>query len=210
MLDIPTILKIMGVSASGAFAPGPLTASSTTLGAKGGWKVGLRLAFGHTIVEFPLVILIAYGLGTIFQIPWIKFFLGLVGGIFLLFFGWLTVRDALYVNSVNFQAVKPKYNSAFFIGIVLTLFNPYFLAWWIGIGSTLMMEALTSINFFAVVFFYLAHVWLDYFWLILISAIGSTSRINLKLYKFILTALSLMIFYFGIKMIVSTVFGIYI
>jgi len=210
MLDISIILKIMSVSASGAFAPGPLTASSTTLGAKGGWKAGLRLAFGHTIVEFPLVIIIAYGLGTIFQIPWIKFSLGLVGGLFLLFFGWLTVRDALHVKSTDFQAIKPKYNSAFFVGVVLTLFNPYFLAWWIGIGSTLMMEALTSISLFAVVVFYLAHVWLDYFWLILMSTIGSTSRINLKLYRFILAALSLMIFYFGIKMITSTVFGIYL
>jgi threonine/homoserine/homoserine lactone efflux protein len=202
------ILKIMSISASGAFAPGPLTASSTTLGAKGGWKVGLRLALGHTIVEFPLVILIAYGLGTIFQIPLIKFSLGLVGGLFLLFFGWLTLRDALHVNSNNFQVLKPKHNSAFFIGIVLTLFNPFFLAWWIGIGSTLMIEALTSISLFAVVIFYLAHVWLDYFWLILISTIGSASRINLKLYRLILAALSLMIFYFGITMIVSIIFGI--
>ena len=208
MLDISLILKIIIVSASGAFAPGPLTASSTTLGARSGWKAGLRLALGHTIVEFPLVIAIAYGLGTIFQIPSVRFSLGLVGGLFLLFFGWTTVRDILHVKSTDFQNVKPKYNSAFFVGIVLTLFNPYFLAWWIGIGSTLMMEALTSISLFAVVVFYLAHVWLDYFWLILISTIGSASRINLRLYKLILAVLSLMIFYFGINLIVSTIFAI--
>jgi len=49
---------------------------------------------------------------------------------------------------------------------------------------------------------------LDYFWLILISTIGSASRINLRLYKLILAVLSLMIFYFGINLIVSTIFAI--
>ncbi|MGD0329042.1 MAG: LysE family transporter [Nitrososphaeria archaeon] len=206
MFDLSVLLKIIIVSASGALVPGPLTASATTLGVKNGWKAGLRIAFGHTLVEFPLVISIAYGLETIFQIPSIKFFLGLVGGSFLLFFGCLTVKDALYVRSSDFQNTKSKHNSSLFVGVILTLFNPYFIAWWLGVGSTLMMQVLTSISLFVVIVFYLAHVWLDYVWLMFISTVGSASKINLKLYKIILIVLSIIIFYFGINLITSTIF----
>lgn len=205
MLDLAVILKIIGVSASGAFAPGPLTASSITLGAKNGWKAGLGMAVGHTIVEFPLVLAIAFGLSTFFQINVVKMLLGAVGGIFLIFFGSLTLKDALHIRTLNTSNDKLRYGSSILTGIFLTAFNPYFIAWWISIGTALLLEAVAVVTLSIIVVFYIAHVWLDYFWLILMSKIGSFSKINLKVYKIILLILSIMIFYFGIDLLYKVI-----
>ena len=204
LMDLPMILKIISVSASGALAPGPMTASSVAMGAKNGWKAGLGIAFGHTLVEFPFVLITAYGLGTFFQIFWVRTLLGLAGGLFLLFFGFLAVRDIISVKGFDTPNSKPKYNSAITLGIMLTLFNPYFLAWWIGVGAPLLMEALTTISLATLMIFYLAHVWLDYSFLMIISAIGSVPKKNLRIYKIILASLAIMILYFGVEMIVNT------
>jgi len=202
VLDISILLKIVSVSASGAFAPGPLTASSITLGAKSGWKAGLGMAFGHTLVEFPLVLAIAFGLSAFFQTGAVRVFLGVVGGLFLLFFGFLTLKDALYIKGVYLSKDnRPRYESSILMGVFLTAFNPYFIAWWIGVGTALLLESVAVVSLTVVVLFYLAHVWLDYFWLILMSKIGSFSKINLKVYKIILFALALMIFYFGVELL---------
>ncbi|MEM3786736.1 MAG: LysE family transporter [Nitrososphaeria archaeon] len=201
MLNVAVLLKIIGVSASGALAPGPLTASSVAVGTKEGWKGGLNIAFGHMIIEFPLVLAIAFGLGSFFQISFIRLTLGFVGGIFLLFFGFLTLKDALHVKAFSSPKASSKYNSSILIGVALTAFNPYFIAWWISVGTALLLESLTVITLPAIILFYLAHVWLDYFWLILMSKVGSFSKINLKFYKIILIALAIMILYFGIELL---------
>lgn len=204
MLDATVLLKIMGVSASGAFAPGPLTASSITLGAKNGWKAGLGIALGHTLIEFPLVIALAFGLGTFFQMQGIRTLLGIIGGFFLLFFGLLTFKDAVHIREFSSSRNGLRYESSVLIGVFLTAFNPYFIAWWMSVGTTLLLESVTSITLSVIFLFYIAHVWLDYFWLILMSKIGSFSKINFKIYRFILFALSLMIFYFGIELLYKT------
>ncbi|MCX8189191.1 MAG: LysE family translocator [Nitrososphaeria archaeon] len=207
MFDVSVLLKIIGVSASGALAPGPLTASSVAVGAKESWKGGLNIALGHTIIEFPLVLAIAFGLGSFFQISFVKLTLGFVGGVFLLFFGYLTLKDALKVKEFSSSNVTPKYNSSIFVGIALTAFNPYFIAWWISVGSALLLESVSVITLSAIILFYLAHVWLDYFWLILMSKVGSFSKINLKVYKIILILLAVMIIYFGTELIYKILLG---
>ncbi len=96
MLGPDFIIKVIVISASGALAPGPLTASAASLGARMGWRAGINEAIGHMTVELPLVLAIAYGLHYIFQIPIISTTFGIVGGgAFLLFFAYLTLRDAL-------------------------------------------------------------------------------------------------------------------
>lgn len=201
-MDFSFAIKVITISASGALAPGPLTASSIALGAKGSWKTGVNIAIGHTIVELPLVLLIAYGVGMFLVQPWIKTTLGLAGGLFLIFFAILTFKDALNPK-IMVSSKSEGYKSAIAIGVGLSLFNPYFIAWWIGIGSPLILEVFKDLSFVSLMLFYIVHVWLDYVWLAFTSSIGSASRINIKVYKVILLALAVMVLYFGVEMIVK-------
>jgi len=201
VLGTDFIIKVIVISASGALAPGPLTASAASLGARMGWKAGLNEAIGHMTVELPLVLAIAYGLHYVFQIPIVSAVFGIIGGAFLLFFAYLTLKDALRGN-FNISDV-PKYGSAIIAGAALSLFNPYFIAWWIGVGTPLIMEAFQSMFLIGIVILYVSHVWLDYAWLTLMASLGSVSRLKVSVYRVLLIVLALAIVYFGISMIIS-------
>ena len=56
--------EVILVSASGVLSPGPLFFTNIIYGSKQGVTAGIKIAFGHTIVEFPLVIALALGLFT--------------------------------------------------------------------------------------------------------------------------------------------------
>ncbi|MGC8607153.1 MAG: LysE family transporter [Vulcanisaeta sp.] len=203
MLDPGFIIKVIIISASGALAPGPLTASAVSLGARVGWRAGLNEAVGHMTVELPLVITIAYGLHCIFQIPIVSTVFGIIGGAFLLFFAYLTLKDALRSN-FSISDV-PKYSSAIITGAALSLFNPYFIAWWIGVGTPLIMEAFQSMYLIGIAILYVSHVWLDYAWLTLMASLGSVSRLKVSVYRALLIILAIAIANFGISMIISLV-----
>ena len=202
MLGVDFILKVIIISASGALAPGPLTASAASLGARGGWRAGFNEAVGHMAVELPLVLAVAYGLHYIFEIPTIEIAFGLISGAFLLFFAYLTFRDALKGPDMK---DPPRYGSAIITGAALSLFNPYFIAWWISIGTPLIMEAFQAMYLAGIAILYTSHVWLDYAWLTLIASLGSLSKVKATVYKALLTALAIAITYFGITMITNTI-----
>jgi threonine/homoserine/homoserine lactone efflux protein len=47
--------EVILVSASGVLSPGPLFFINIIFGSKQGFTGGIKIAFGHTIVEFPFV-----------------------------------------------------------------------------------------------------------------------------------------------------------
>ncbi len=201
MLEL--LLKVTIISISGALAPGPLTAAIASAGLKKGWKAGIQASLGHTVVELPLVILIALGATTIFKHPRANFIIGILGSGFLLLFGLLTIRDAFLTN-LKELAIKDKSPSPIIIGIALTGLNPYFIIWWIGIGTPLIAEAALKAGIFGIILLYLFHIWLDYGWLTLVATFASLGRVRTKLYRIILLVLGVIIIWFGINLFIKT------
>ena len=197
------LFKVVVISTSGALAPGPLTAAIASAGLKKGWKAGIQASLGHTIIELPLVILIALGVTTIFKNPKANFVIGILGSIFLFLFGIFTIRDAIKTNPKE-QTIKEKTPPPILIGIALTGLNPYFIIWWIGIGTPLISEAVAKAGFIGVGLLYIFHVWLDYGWLTLIAALSSLGRVQTKVYRIILFALGLVVIWFGVEMLIKT------
>ena len=60
--------EVILVSASGVLTPGPLFFINIIYGSKQGVTAGIKIAFGHTMIEFPLVITLALGLFTFSQV----------------------------------------------------------------------------------------------------------------------------------------------
>ena len=56
--------EVILVSASGVLSPGPLFFINIIYGSKQGITGGIQIAFGHKMVEFPLVITLALGIFT--------------------------------------------------------------------------------------------------------------------------------------------------
>src|SRR3989304_8765366 len=80
-VDIFTLVaEVVGVTASGALAPGPLLVKNVTEGTRSGAKSGFAFAVGHTVVEFSLVLVLALGLLTVADQPVVELVIGFGGG----------------------------------------------------------------------------------------------------------------------------------
>jgi threonine/homoserine/homoserine lactone efflux protein len=193
------IATVVVVSASGALSPGPLTVATATLGAKRGWRAGLLVTLGHAIVELPLVILIGLGLFVALGNVTISSALALAGGCFLLFFGFLTLKDALKLKLPSKAEARGLYENPVLVGLVLSALNPFFIVWWFGVGTPLIYEALSLWGFQGIALMYVSHVWLDFAWLPVVAYLTSFGRLNMKFLRALLLALAIAVIFFGIS-----------
>lgn len=130
------IMEVEAITLSGALSPGPLTVSAASLGIKSGKKAGFLISLGHMTFELPLVLLIAAGVSIVAQS--FRSILSLIGGIFLLYFAFTQLRS-LRKASIDISEGK---GNAFLAGIMLTALNPYFIVWWLTVGTKLVMDSM--------------------------------------------------------------------
>jgi len=85
------------VSASGALSPGSLTLAAITLRSRRGWRAGLLVALGHTLVEVPYVALLFYSLSAAVEVlsGAVGDVLTVAGSAVVVYFAALTVVGAL-------------------------------------------------------------------------------------------------------------------
>lgn len=188
------ILKVIAVSSSGALAPGPLSAATAAIGVNRGWKGGFIVSSGHLAVELPLVILIAFFISNSGQIEEIMKPLAMLGGFFLLLFGYLTIRSAFGMNEI---AEGEQKFSPFLTGVALSALNPFFIAWWAGVGSALISEAIMLFGLTGILILFASHIWIDFAFLSILACVTSFKGLTLRAYKFLLLFLGILVLFFG-------------
>lgn len=194
---LPFIFKVVVISSSGALAPGPLTAATAAIGLKRGWKGGFWVSVGHAAVELPLVILIATGVAVALTQPAAVSLLSIAGGAMLIFFAFMTAKSAFSKAEERSESSA----SPFSTGVALSALNPFFIAWWAGIGAVLISEALSLWGYAGIAVLYLSHVWLDFAWLILLAHITSLAIFSTRTYRVLLISLAALVFLFGVDFI---------
>ena len=204
------IAEVVFITSSGALSPGPLSIATFSEGAKRGWISGFFAALGHTAVELPLVILLAIGLSSTVAIEENRKLIALLGGISLLIYSTLELIGAIKMwRGKSEMKTKTGYRGGFYVGIVLSALNPFFLAWWATVGVKLIADALLLFRqslVISVAILYLSHVWIDYAWLTFLSYLGyKGKKLGLKKMAIILSISSAILAYFGVEFIVSAV-----
>jgi threonine/homoserine/homoserine lactone efflux protein len=159
------LLNVLGISLSGALAPGPVTAAAIGMGSRNRFA-GVLMALGHGIVEFPLMILLALGVGGLLTWPSVSIAIGLIGGGFLLFLGIQMFRGLAAAETGGAGSARGGPLTA---GIVLSAGNPYFLIWWATAGLFLITKARTDFGIWAFVLLALVHWSCDLIWLSTLS-----------------------------------------
>ncbi len=190
------------ISLSGVMAPGPITAVTIGKGSKSS-SAGALIAVGHGIVEFPLMLAIFYGFGYLLNLPYLKSAIGLVGGLFLLIMGFSMFRS---ITPVEVNPNKEN-RSPVIDGIALSLVNPYFLIWWVTIGATLILRAV-KFGRIGLITFALVHWLCDFFWYYFLSVLAFTGGqfFGKKFQKIVFVTCGFILFFFGGKFILSSVF----
>ena len=200
-------LQVILVSTSGVLSPGPLFFINILYGSKYGSFVGLKIASGHAIVEFPLIIALSYGLYSFsytLQLSDVIFkVIGLIGGIFLLLFAILQIISILKNKSTNSQVItNPKFNmkNPILAGFIFTILNPFFLVWWLTIGSKLISDSVINFGIVeGISIIFLSHIWMDYFWLWFTAFMINKGKfvIKEKVYRIFVFAISVILGIYG-------------
>jgi threonine/homoserine/homoserine lactone efflux protein len=163
MAFLSFLLQTVGISLSGVMAPGPITAVTVGKGNQSP-HAGAKIAIGHGVVEFPLMLALYFGFGELIEYWPVKTAIGLIGGIFLFWMG-LGMLKSIKVSVTSAHEMR----SATAAGIMLTLGNPYFLIWWVSVGAFLVLRAM-EFGLFGFIIFALIHWLCDFFWLYFLSA----------------------------------------
>ena len=190
------------ISASGVMSPGPLFAANVMYGLREGKISGVKMAVGHTIVEFPLILLLGVGLFSIESIPEIRTVITILGAVGLFAFAILQIRS---VTKQKFNLETRSGQGPFVAGIFLSALNPFFIIWWLTIGLVLISESIQNFGIIGIVILFLFHIWMDYVWLFTIAIFSSKAKnyLSKRNFKIIIIGLSVVLIYFGIDFLLK-------
>jgi threonine/homoserine/homoserine lactone efflux protein len=204
---ITLVVTVVFVTASGALALGPLLFATISHGTRLGVKSGLMFAIGHTLIEFALVMALASGLLTVANEPIAKVVIGIAGGIVLIAFGALQIRSSLLFRPERVRSKPANTRNLLFIGLAFTGLNPFFIVWWLTVGSNLILISLEFASIAGVIFMYVCHVWMDYVWLMIVAHLArvGTNIAGFKWYRLVLALFGVILIYFGFTFIVNSI-----
>ena len=197
-------LIVIIVSASGVMSPGPLFAANITHGLKNGTKAGIKIAIGHSLVEFPLVILLGIGILSMEVFPEFRTIISILGAITLFVFAFLQIKTILNKNKKISTKLK---QGPIITGVLLSGLNPFFIIWWLTIGLKLISDAMAIWAFAGILIVFVLHIWMDFVWLGATAFLISKSKkiISNTNYKIIVLALSAILIYFGITFLIDVI-----
>ena len=189
-------VAVIIISISGVMSPGPLFAANVAYGLREGTKAGLKMAYGHTVVELPLVILLGIGALALETIPQFREIISLLGTVSLFVFAGIQIRSVLKKSTAVFEGK----HGPFLAGIILSALNPFFLIWWFTIGFKLISDSLVLASFAGIGIMFVFHIWMDYVWLCGVSFLSSKGKkiLSNKNYSMFMIAISGVLIYFGI------------
>jgi len=169
MLEIILFLcSVFVISITGVMMPGPVTATTISLGTKNKYA-GAMISIGHGIIELPLILLVVSGLCDFLRTTPAKIAIGLAGGIVLLWMGYTMLKDARKEEGYTAGGLTSR--APVIAGIILSASNPYFLLWWLTVGVTFANQA-AAYNWFVLAAFIFTHWIVDLIWLQFLSYAG--------------------------------------
>jgi threonine/homoserine/homoserine lactone efflux protein len=106
---IEFVVEVVLISVSGVIYPGPLFFTNLIYVGRQGYKAGLKISSGHELIEIALVLLLSISLSWL---PLLVIIIGsgvlkiinIIGGIAILVFVWIEVKDIL--SKHRFKAFK--------------------------------------------------------------------------------------------------------
>jgi threonine/homoserine/homoserine lactone efflux protein len=152
---------------SGALMPGPLLTVTVSESSQRGALVGPMVIFGHSLLEFALVVALLSGLAPFLVRDDVFIVVSLTGGTVLLWMGTTMLRS-LPQLSLNAQTDGQRSRNLVLTGIILSAANPYWLIWWASIGLGYIMYAM-KFGIMGIAAFFFGHILADLAWYCLIS-----------------------------------------
>ncbi len=145
MMHFVAIGTLLGLSAG--FAPGPLLTLVISETLQHDVKSGVKVALAPIITDLPIIILTLFILSKLSNFHDILGIISLIGGLFILFLGYKSIRTKGV--EINLKEVKPK---SFTKGVLANSLSPHPYLFWFSVGAPVMTKALSQ-NIYATLAF---------------------------------------------------------
>jgi threonine/homoserine/homoserine lactone efflux protein len=199
------LLSAILISLSGVMGPGPITAATLAAGARSR-HAGALIALGHAVVEMPLILLLAAGVGAFLASPTVKAAVCLAGGVVLVL---MAVQMFLSFHGCKTDSEAVVERRPFMTGVVLTGANPYFLIWWATVGLALATQAAAH-GALALLIFGVVHWLCDLGWLEVLSlaAFRGSQAFGPRSQTVISVICAAVLFGFGLRFLLEATIGL--
>jgi threonine/homoserine/homoserine lactone efflux protein len=199
MLPITLIVPAIGLGIAYAAAPGAVNTEAIRRGVAKGARSALLVETGSLIGDSLWAVLALTGITLLTRYLAIQIILGMTGGFFLLRLAWLALSEAFARKHASTKTASTTQGD-FATGVVFGLANPVGLAFWSGLGSSVVASGATGWQF---VFFFAGFFLGAVLWCIAISAIIRWGRrwIHPALFRWINALCGLALGYFGIRVL---------
>jgi threonine/homoserine/homoserine lactone efflux protein len=200
-------IEVIALSASGVLTPGPLFFANLAYGTHHDKWSGIKIAYGHTAVELPLIIILAAGLFTFDTAKKYASVVGLIGGIAILAFAGLQIASIIKEKRRHDTSSIAGNKGPFIVGIALSALNPFFILWWFTVGSKLIVDSAAFGLATGVAILFALHIWMDYAWLVSTAYLASkgASVLKSKYYPILLSGLTMVLIYYGVSFVLKAV-----
>ncbi len=195
---------VVVTSLSGVMMPGPMFTVTLAKSLKSPWA-GVWVSLGHAVVEVPLIVLVYFGAAQLLQHAMVQLGLSIIGGGMII---WMGVGLFRARRELARQGKDTSYN-AFTAGILMSALNPFFLVWWVTVGSLLLVTFLEAVGAWGLPFFVIVHWLCDLVWLSIVSftIYRTHSFWGPRVQEWVFIVLSLALLYFGGQFIVKGIIG---
>jgi len=195
------------VSLSGVLMPGPVGALAVSEGARRGLVAGPLITAGHAVAEIAMLILLTLGLTRLLHQPAVIGVVGILGGGVLAWMGWgiaaAAWRDRLDPPQGSTAAGAGM--SLMRAGLLTTVGNPYWLLWWLTVGTSYFIAFSRFGPLAVILLFYIGHVSLDLAWnTFLAMIVGSgRGRVRREVYRGVLGVCGVFVLAMSVYFVVS-------
>ena len=199
MLPLTLIVTAIGLGIAYAAAPGAVNTEAIRRGIAKGARSALLVETGSLIGDSLWAVLALTGITLLTRYLVIQMVLGMTGGFFLLRLAWLSLSEAFTrkrASTTNTSSTRRDFAT----GVVFGLANPVGLAFWSGLGSSVVASGVTSWQF---VFFFAGFFLGAVLWCLAISAMIRWGRsfIHPALFRWINALCGFALGYFGIRVL---------
>lgn len=168
----------IGMTMGLAFAapPGIVTAETLRRGLRGGFAHALSVQAGSLIGDAGYAVVALAGLATILQSPFAQLLVGAAGTVLLVYLAWQA-----FIASARIEIAGGRtggYRESFLSGMLLSLTNPWAIAFWVSIGGSFVALGFRSSGEVSLAFAsFIAGAVL---WSLVLSALIARSRLILS------------------------------
>ena len=203
MIPISLIVTAIGLGLAYAAAPGAVNTEAIRRGVTWGARSTLLVETGSLIGDSLWAVLALTGVTLLTRYLVVQVLLGIAGGFFLLRLAWLALSEAFARQHAS-QSNVATTRGNFATGVVFGLANPIGLAFWSGLGSSVVASGVTGWQF---AFFFAGFFLGAVFWCVVISAVMRWGRrwIHPALFRWINALCGLALGYFGVRVLWMTV-----